>query len=354
MPLREVARGKQFLFNGQLFRVNPEVGALELVHGITERDLDETLKPYVRATHRSPDADDVVRLLARDQRHVDFRRLRTVEPGSRVCFQNAIYEAVALDGYLQIRPTGDVFKPVTRTYERPANTIVDLTVQTADGRSQTLHGTPEHPFYAPSVKRFVPMGKLSIGTAVRTSEGTEATVTATSTRKGEFKVYNFEVADTHTYYVSETEAGPAIWVHNQCGNVHIDVGGEGRYPGAINLNPGRTTSTTGTPGRPIPNLVRGRGEQMPFGNRTADIVSVENAPIRPAGFRDPLGNPTPGTAAEIARVVKPGGEIRLTHAPGPQGAGAHPAVAQATGGQIVSQVTDAHGITTTVIRVPGP
>src|SRR5436305_396403 len=44
------------------------------------------------------------------------------------------------------------------------------------------------------------------------------------------------------------------------GPVHLDIGGEGRYPGAINVNPNTTTSTAGTAGRPIPNLVQATGE----------------------------------------------------------------------------------------------
>lgn len=102
--------------------------------------------------------------------------------------------------------------------------------------------------------------------------------------------------------------------------VHLDIGGEGRYAGAINVNPNALTSTTGTPGRPIPNLVAGRGEQLPFANAIADMVTVESAPIRP------------GAAEEIARVLKPGGLVRLQHpAEYAMGAGIHDAVAGALG-----------------------
>ena len=119
--------------------------------------------------------------------------------------------------------------------------------------------------------------------------------------------------------------------------VHIDVGGEGRYPGAINLNPRATTTTTGQPGQPIPNLVRGRGEAMPFKSGSADVITVESAPLRP------------GAPSEIARVVKPGGEVRLVH-PDAYAAQTHPAVVQATGGAATQ--TSANGVTTTIIRVP--
>ncbi len=110
--------------------------------------------------------------------------------------------------------------------------------------------------------------------------------------------------------------------------IHLDIGGEGRYPGAINVNPQRLTSTTGAPGRPIPNLVVARGEQLPFADAIADLVTVENAPIRP------------GMAEEIARVLKPGGVARLSHPTAYALSGAHDAVAGALGLASVSRTFD--------------
>ena len=40
--------------------------------------------------------------------------------------------------------------------------------------------------------------------------------------------------------------------------IHIDIGGEGRYPRAVNVNPETLTTTTGAPGRPIPRHVLSR------------------------------------------------------------------------------------------------
>lgn len=90
------------------------------------------------------------------------------------------------------------------------------------------------------------------------------------------------------------------------GRVHIDIGGEGRYPGAVNVNPQPGTSYAGPLGpakTPIPNRVAGFGEKLPQANHSADLITVENTPLRP------------GSPAEIARVIKPGGEIRLQHHP---------------------------------------
>ena len=104
--------------------------------------------------------------------------------------------------------------------------------------------------------------------------------------------------------------------------VHIDIGGEGRYPGAINVNPSTTTSTTGAAGRPIPNLVQATGERLPFATQSVDIITLENAPIRPA------------TISEIARVIRPGGDIRLVGPATPEVLAAHQRIADAVGGRV--------------------
>ena len=117
----------------------------------------------------------------------------------------------------------------------------------------------------------------------------------------------------------------------------IDVGGEGRLPHALNLNPGRLTSTTGKPGRPIPRLVQGAGEQMPFPAQVADEIRLENAPLRR------------GAAGELARVIKPGGRIVLRH---PEGYAAeqHGEVIRRVGG--THQQRTVGGMTITIIRAP--
>ncbi len=98
---------------------------------------------------------------------------------------------------------------------------------------------------------------------------------------------------------------------------------------------GNGTSTT--PERRIPNRVPGRGEKLPFGNSLADGISVESSPI----FAD--------TATEIARVLKPGGSVRLFHREG-YAKVAHQRVIDAVGGTYQQWTID--GLTTTVITAP--
>ncbi|MBL6990273.1 MAG: hypothetical protein ISR65_10865 [Bacteriovoracaceae bacterium] len=61
--------------------------------------------------------------------------------------------------------------------------------------------------------------------------------------------------------------------------IHVDIGGEGRYKNAINLNPQGVT--TDTPRRPIPFWVKGYGQNMPFEDQTVDRITIENTPINP-------------------------------------------------------------------------
>jgi hypothetical protein len=83
--------------------------------------------------------------------------------------------------------------------------------------------------------------------------------------------------------------------------VILDIGGEGRYVGAINLNPQPITSTTGEAGHIIPNWVPGRGDKIPFPQYSVDMIHLENAPINPA------------TMEEMLRVMRPRGKIHLSH-----------------------------------------
>jgi hypothetical protein len=119
--------------------------------------------------------------------------------------------------------------------------------------------------------------------------------------------------------------------------VHIDIGGEGRYSDAINVNPRTLTTTTGEPGRQIPNLVQALGEKLPFKARVADLITVENTPLKA------------GAAEQIARVIKPGGEIRLIH-PASYAESAHQRVIDAVRGRTTQQTVE--GITSTIIIAP--
>ncbi|MCG3183560.1 MAG: hypothetical protein ICCCNLDF_01664 [Planctomycetes bacterium] len=101
-----------------------------------------------------------------------------------------------------------------------------------------LVGTPNHPFWSVTRQAWVEMGRLQPSERLLLADGSEAVVetlereyapavfenwtpgqaaagtlgTPADPATGTFTTYNFEVADWHTYFV--TDAGAAVWVHN--------------------------------------------------------------------------------------------------------------------------------------------
>jgi hypothetical protein len=81
----------------------------------------------------------------------------------------------------------------------------------------------------------------------------------------------------------------------------LDIGGEGRHIGAINLNPTPLTSTTGEPGRVIDGWVPGFGDQIPLPDHSVNQIYLENAPV------------SIKTLKEMRRVLAENSEIHLLH-----------------------------------------
>jgi len=104
---------------------------------------------------------------------------------------------------------------VTRTFVRIAPVVLDIHVGT-----ETITATPEHPFWVIGAG-WTAAGELRRGSALLTKDGVVVHVDYVECRQGAFQVYNFEVSNAHTYYVSAM----GVLVHNQCG------GSGGRGPG---------------------------------------------------------------------------------------------------------------------------
>jgi hypothetical protein len=77
----------------------------------------------------------------------------------------------------------------------------------ADG--DVIEATAEHPFFVPG-RGWIYAAGLKTGDRVKSTFASSAVVSVTY-RAGATKVYNFEVARTHTYYV-----GAGKLVHNRC------------------------------------------------------------------------------------------------------------------------------------------
>ncbi|MBR1811010.1 MAG: hypothetical protein IJ766_05085, partial [Clostridia bacterium] len=105
--------------------------------------------------------------------------------------------------------TGETaLKEVLQTFVRESSELVHVTV---DG--EEIICTNEHPFYSPK-KGWTAACELRAGDILVTVNGEYVTVEKIQHEilENSIKVYNFEVADFHTYFVAET----GILVHNDC------------------------------------------------------------------------------------------------------------------------------------------
>ncbi len=87
--------------------------------------------------------------------------------------------------------------------------------------------------------------------------------------------------------------------------IRLDIGGEGRYEDAWNLNPSAVRTVGPHCGELIPQRIPGRAEAIPLPNQSVARVIMERTPLRKASLY------------EIARIVDRHGTIVLRHATPP-------------------------------------
>ena len=104
----------------------------------------------------------------------------------------------------------------------------------------------------------------------------------------------------------------------------LDIGGEGRHADAWNLNPSRVKTIGQGRGQPIPRHIHGRGEAIPFPDRSIDCIIVERTPLRRAVLN------------EIERVIAAHGVVVLRHAV-PEGLDPHAMAQTVLPGRITQQ-----------------
>ena len=94
----------------------------------------------------------------------------------------------------------------------------------ATGEFQRIETTDEHPFWVTD-HGWVKAADLKPGDELTDSENGTAIVLANTHEAHEegIPVFNFEVADLHTYHVrAGGTRGPPLWVHNDCNFVSLD------------------------------------------------------------------------------------------------------------------------------------
>jgi len=97
---------------------------------------------------------------------------------------------------------------VRTLFTRQVDCVYDIKV---DGTTITSSG--EHPFWVMGCGWKLAR-ELEPGDFLLTRTGLNWPVDGVECRSGDFKVYNFEIEEYHTYYVSSLE----IFVHNMCGD----------------------------------------------------------------------------------------------------------------------------------------
>ncbi len=181
-----------------------------------------------------------------------YKKIKDIKEGDSVLSEN---EETGEKGY----------KKVKNTFIREIETLVKVYV---DGN--VINTTKEHPFYVLD-KGWVLAKNLKTGDLLRIADGTAKRVLEIKIDKLEtpIKVYNFEVEDWHTYFVSET----GVLVHNVCGStITTNLGKK------INIAPSKNhTTVTKNPG--------------PYGNPNSSIdILGDNGNIKTRRWYDKNGH----------------------------------------------------------------
>ncbi|MFI7545222.1 polymorphic toxin-type HINT domain-containing protein [Actinoplanes sp. NPDC049599] len=101
---------------------------------------------------------------------------------------------------------------VTATFVNDDRELTDLTVRTAAGDQALIRTTDEHPFWDESAYAWVDASALTTGNELRSEDGSPKSVLAVRSYTGTRWMYNFTVADLHTYYVMA--GNTPVLVHN--------------------------------------------------------------------------------------------------------------------------------------------
>ncbi|NJK32071.1 MAG: hypothetical protein HC927_06435 [Deltaproteobacteria bacterium] len=213
----ELDPGTEVVFDNAFFRINPD-GSLDwrseiAVEKLLDADEIEIAPDEIR---RPSEGWDVVRVTsATESYHAIIDNLPS---GQKFFFQGIQYETtIRPDGVRTVVPTGMGLSRIVDKFERTVDTLIELTIEHADGKRDTIRATPEHPFYIPAKKIYIIAEDIPEGDELLTMTGERATLIAQKRLTGEFKVYNLEVSPTHNYFVSGSPDAPAVLVHNACG-----------------------------------------------------------------------------------------------------------------------------------------
>lgn len=101
-----------------------------------------------------------------------------------------------------------VLKRIEEIFVRQAF-VIELVV-----RGRTIGTTAEHPIYVVERNDFVAAGEIEIGETFISHDGQLVQLAGVNNTGRQKTVYNFRIADFHTYFVGGKEWGFSVWVHN--------------------------------------------------------------------------------------------------------------------------------------------
>ncbi|MFJ5233755.1 polymorphic toxin-type HINT domain-containing protein [Kitasatospora sp. NPDC088391] len=126
--------------------------------------------------------------------------------------------------------------------------MVDLTVQTQEGNTETVHTTSKHTFWDDTTRTWVPAGELTPGHDLVTAGGSHVRVVEHRSVAGEADMYNLTVAQLHTYYV--LAGSTPVLVHNCGGSVTTPRPHSKKCDCANGANPRIPPNPYGSRGKP--------------------------------------------------------------------------------------------------------
>jgi hypothetical protein len=101
------------------------------------------------------------------------------------------------------------WRPVLQVFASKDKEIVHVQVEHPNGIREVISATTEHPFYVTG-NGWCGAGALNPGDSLELLQGGQSRVVGVAPDGGRHVVYNFEVADDHTYFVGVH----GVWVHN--------------------------------------------------------------------------------------------------------------------------------------------
>ncbi|MFE5893192.1 RNase A-like domain-containing protein [Streptomyces sp. NPDC056462] len=150
----------------------------------------------------------------------DVFRCNSFPAGTRVLLADGSYKPIeemrAGEQVLATDPGGDAEltlpRPVVSTPYTSRYTDKTFVRLTLDGHDSAVTSTDNHRYWLPARQAWVPAGEIRVGDRLRTSEGTETTVSGISRSHDRQDTYDLDVSGIDSYYV---RAGSQdVLVHN--------------------------------------------------------------------------------------------------------------------------------------------